>query len=249
MNVPVSVVLLAAGYGTRLYPLTKDRPKALLPLGGGVVLDWIVDGLAEVPSLSKIVLVTNRLFVQQFEGWSKTQSRRVALVDDGTSTPAERLGAIRDLLLALKHVESHEDVLVLGTDNLFTWSLAPFVAFAQTKRPAATVALQDVGSIEEARRCAVVELDHQARLIRCVEKPNQPSSRTVALCVYYFPPTIRNRMEAFVSTETRTDAPGYFLEWLVRKEPVYGYRASGMWVDIGTPETYQQITQQWTQVR
>jgi len=276
MNTPrVSVCLLAAGYGTRLYPLTKDHPKALLPLGsgvtpppasgpkgrlsskgppsadevgGGVILDWILDTVEAVPGLSKLVLVTNHKFFPQFEAWQRTHSRALELVDDGTSTPETRLGAIRDLMLGLAQVGACDDLLVLGTDNVFTWSLADFVAFAKRKRPSATVALRQATSLQAASRCAVVELDGAARLIRCVEKPASPFSSTVALCVYYFSQACRGRFEEFVRIGGNVDAPGYFIEWLVKQEPVYGFMTDGEWFDIGSKESYQEAVQRWSRL-
>ena len=249
MTHAVSAVLLAGGYGTRLYPLTKDCPKALLPIGERVVLDWIVENVSTVSELSRMVLVTNHRFAGQFEAWRA--SRQMAqngvdlqLIDDGSSSPDTRLGAIRDLLLGMAEF-GHEDVLVLGTDNMFAWPLAHFATFAATKRSAATVAVQSVSSLEEARRYAVVELDAAARLTHCVEKPAQPTSLTIALCVYYFPSSIRARLEEFLQSGGNRDAPGYFLEWLVPREPVYGFRADGQWFDIGDQETYEHAVQYW----
>ena len=242
----VSAILLAAGYGTRLYPVTKDCPKALLPLGPGVVLDWILAGVQGVPGLSRVVLVTNHRFVQQFDAWSQQRHVPLDVVDDGTSTPESRLGAIRDLLLGLTRVEPHDDVLVLGTDNLFAWSLADFVAFAAAKRPAMTVALRTVRSPQDASRCAVVELDPQGRLLRCIEKPASPFSLTVGLCVYYIPASCRGRLEEFVTCGGDVDAPGYFAEWLVKQEAVYGFMTAGEWFDIGSHETYQHAVQWWS---
>ena len=245
MTPPISAILLAAGYGTRLYPLTKNRPKALLPLGRGVVLDRILSGVQSVPGLSRVILVTNHRFVRQFAAWSQQRRAPLEVVDDGTATPETRLGAIRDLLLGLTRVEQHDDALVLGTDNLFTWSLVDFVAFAKTKRPAVTIALRTVRSRQEASRCAVVELNGDGRLVHCVEKPAQPASLTVSLCVYYIPASSRGRLEEFVKRGGNADAPGYFVEWLVKQEAVYGFMTEGMWFDIGSQETYRRAVQQW----
>lgn len=246
MSHSLSVILLAAGYGTRLYPLTEDRPKALLPLGQGVVLDQIVAGVEAVPALSHVVLVTNHRFAKSFEAWNRQQATPVELVDDGTATPQTRIGAIRDLLLGLTRIEPDADALVLGTDNVFTWSLADFAAFAKTKRPAMTVALHTVRSVEEATRCAVVELNPDGRLMRCVEKPREPSSLTISLCVYYIPASCRGRLEEFVAQGGNVDAPGYFVAWLVSQEAVYGFLTQGEWCDIGSQEAYQHALQQWS---
>jgi len=242
---PLSAVLLAAGYGTRLYPLTTDRPKALLPLGHAVLLDPVMDNLRAVPGLTSLVLVTNHRFAEQFRRWQAQRGLTLEVVDDGTAAPEVRLGAIQDLLLGLARVPVAHDVLVLGTDNLFTWPLTEFVRAAEARRPAATTALRRAPSREEARRYAVVELDPDGRVRRCAEKPAEPFSLLIGLCVYYLPAQIRHRVQDFLDQGGKGDAPGYFLEWLAAREPVYGVPTAGEWFDIGTPETYRQAVEQW----
>ena len=265
--IPLNAVLLAAGYGTRLYPLTRDCPKALLPLGEAVLLDPMMDNLLAVPGLAKTVLVTNHRFAEGFRQWAAQRRRTLEIIDNGTATPQTRLGAVRDLLLALARVPSDEDVVVLGTDNLFTWSLAEFVEFAMAKRPAAVIALRPAASAEEATRCGVAELAADpstraggpslgmsprglhGRVIRFVEKPAVPPSMTVVLCVYYFPAPLRNRIRQFIQEGGNGDAPGYLIEWLVSREPVHGFMTGGAWFDIGTLETYQLAVQRWQRMR
>lgn len=244
---PVSTVLLAAGYGTRLYPLTNDRPKALLPLGRRVIVDPILDGLEAIPDRGKVVMVTNKRFFPQVDAWARAQRLPIELVNDGTETNETRLGAINDLRLALDTIDPADDALVIGTDNLFTWSLPEFVRAARAKRPAASVAVREVATDDEARRCGVAELAADGRIVRCVEKPQQPPSRTILLAVYFFPAPVRRRVQEFLDSGGNGDAPGFFIEWLARsgQEPVYGYPTGGDWFDIGTPETYRQAEQQW----
>lgn len=245
MSARVSVVLLAAGYGTRLYPLTKEQPKALLKLGRQTILDWMVEELATVPKLSQTVLVSNHRFAARFRAWQRRRRWSGQLLDDGSTSPDTRLGAIRDLQMALARIDPRDDVLVLGTDNVFAWSLADLVRAAKTVRPAATVAVRQVDSAEEARRCAVVSMARTQRLRDCVEKPAHPSSLTVALCIYYFPSAMRHRIDQFVREGGNADAPGYFIEWLVKQESVYGFMTQGAWFDIGTHESYRQAARQW----
>ena len=242
----MNAILLAAGYGTRLYPLTKHHPKALLPLGPQkVVLDVILENLRSVASLRDVVLVSNHLFIDQFREWNATRHRHVKLVDDGTSTPETRLGAINDLVLGLSQMDRADDVLVVGTDNVFTWLLQDLVSFAAKKRPAAVVAVREVPTNEEASQLGVVELDANARILRFLEKPADPPARTIALCVYVFPLAMQRRLTDFVTQEGNADAPGFFIEWLVKTEPVYGYLTSGEWLDIGTHTSYDQAVQRW----
>ena len=242
----VSVILLAAGYGTRLYPLTKNRPKALLELGDRLLLDEVIEQVRAVRGPSKVMLVSNHRFADQFQQWQQKSGKGVTVIDDGTDTPETRLGAIGDLQLGRKDIPPTDDLLVLGTDNLFTWSLAEFAADAASKRPSPSIALQTVATDKEASLYGVVELNNAGRVTRMVEKPKQPPSRLVSVCVYYFPAAMRGRFDEFLKSGGNPDAPGYFIEWLTRQESVYGHALRGDWFDIGSLEAYQQAVEFWT---
>ena len=242
----ITAVLLAAGYATRLYPLTKHRSKALLPLGGGVILDPIVQALGQVPGVSARWLVTNHLFAESFRAWQRERRVALEILDDGSKTPEGRLGAIRDLTLAREQTNAADDLLVMGTDNLFRWSLAEFVQRAQHHRPCASVALWQAPSADAATQFGVVLRDHTSRLTAFVEKSPQPPSKEAALCVYYFPAAMCDDMQRFLAEGGSADAPGYFIEWLVRHRTVYGVLMVGAWYDIGTPETYRTVLETWT---
>jgi len=243
---PVSVVLLSAGYATRLYPLTKDRPKALLPLGRGVILDAIVEAVMDVPTVNERILVTNHRFAAQFSTWQRTSGAKVTVVDDGTETADTRLGAIRDLALARRQMPPGDDLLVVGTDNLFRWSLADFVRTAQRARPRPSIALWEAPSTEAATQFGVVTRDATSRITVFVEKSAQPPSREVALCVYYFPAPMCGAIQQFLDAGGNADAPGYFIQWLVERGAVYGVLMPGAWYDIGSLATYQTVVQEWS---
>ena len=242
----VSVILLAAGYATRLYPLTKDCPKALLPLGHGVILDEVVRSLDGVPGLRRRFLVVNRRFVGQFRSWQRASGADIEILDDGTQTPETRLGAIRDVELARRSADPRDDLLVIGTDNLFRWSLADFVTAARRYHPSPSIALWDAPSREAARPFGVVTRDPNRRITAFVEKSPAPPSTEVALCVYYFPAPMGGDIQRFIAEGGNADAPGYFIEWLVRRGVVYGVMMPGAWYDIGTPEAYQAVVNEWT---
>ncbi len=242
-----SAILLAAGYGTRLYPLTKDRPKALLPLGEGVLLDQAWAALRRLPAIARCVLVTNHRFAPQFEQWRRHQEAEVEIVDDGTTGPTRRLGAIPDLLLGWKRAP-HDDVLVIGTDNVFTWSLTPFLRVAQAKRPSATIGTGRVPTLRDASLYGVVATDQRGRITQFLEKPAQAPSKAIALCIYYFPATMKARMVQFLRQNGNGDAPGFFLSWLVQQEPVYAHVARGQWFDIGSHASYEAVVA-WKQRR
>lgn len=241
----LTVVYLAAGYATRLYPLTKDRPKALLPLTRGLILDDIVAAVSRAPGISRQVLVTNHRFAEDFTRWQREARALVEILDDGTETAETRLGAIRDLELARMHAGGTGDLLVLGTDNLFSWPVADFLRQAQARAPRATIGLWEAPLLEAVTQFGVAVLDGEGRITRFVEKSPEPPSLLVALCMYYFPEAMTGRIAQFIGEGGNPDAPGYFLEWLVRQEPVYGARMRGAWHDIGSLDTYQAVAKSW----
>ena len=241
----LSVILLAAGYATRLYPLTKDRPKTLLPLGRGVILDAVYEAVCGVPDVQRVILVTNHRFADQFLAWQRTCAAPVQVLDDGTDTAENRLGAIRDLALAHRLTDATDDLLVLGTDNLFGWPLADFVTRAQRYRPDPSVALWEAPSKEAVTQFGVAIRDGTSRITAFVEKSPQPPSTEVALCVYYFPSVMCGKIQQFLDQGGNADAPGYFIEWLVRTGVVYGVPMAGAWYDIGTLETYRAVVDEW----
>lgn len=241
---PVTAVLLAAGYATRLYPLTKDRPKALLPLGEGVILDEVIRSLPGVPGLRQQLLVTNHRFAAPFREWAASRGGTVKVIDDGTETAEKRLGAIRDLELAWKDAGS-DDLLVLGTDNLFDWPLERFVAEAKRHSPSPSIALWTAASPSSATQFGVVLREASGRITQFAEKSPNPPSTEVALCVYYFPAAMCGKIREFIASGENTDAPGFFIKWLAQHGPVFGLMMGGVWHDIGTLKEYETVIAHW----
>lgn len=242
----LTVVLLAAGYATRLYPLTQNRPKALLPLAGEqTILDGVLQTLPQLPEVRKTVLVTNHRFAGHFQAWQQARQAPVVVVDDGTETVDTRLGAIGDLALACRQGAPDDDVLVIGTDNLFEWPLKDFVAAAKPHRPHPSVALWQAPSKASATQFGVVTREASGRITAFAEKSPQPPSRDVALCVYYFPAGVCDRIPAFLAGGGNGDAPGYFIKWLAEQGPVYGVMMPGAWYDIGSLASYEAVQGAW----
>ncbi len=236
-----AALILAAGFATRLHPLTAERPKSLLPIGSRVVLDWTLDALEALPAIQRIVLVTNAKFAAQFEAWLRTRPATVPVqvINDGATSDAYRLGAIRDLQLVLEQGHMREPLLVIAGDHILEWDLADFLRCAQAHLPATTVAVYALPDPAEAPRFGIARLDAQQRLIAFEEKPAHPQSHLAVVCVYYFQPQrIQARLTEYLATNQPTDAPGFFIGWLSAREPVYGWLAQGRLFDIGTLETY-----------
>jgi glucose-1-phosphate thymidylyltransferase len=232
----VKCVILAAGYATRLYPLTDDLPKHLLPVGGRPMLEWVLDRVTEVEEVEAIHLVTNRRFAPAFTGWAEPHG--VGVHDDGTTSNEDRLGAVGDLQLAIEAGDlGHDELLVLAGDNLFELSLPGFVAWWRAKpQPASAVPLHDVGDLELATHYGIADIDDRDRIVRFVEKPSDPPSTLASTLIYLLPPEHVRLVGTYLDDGQSPDNAGSFLGWLAGREPVYGYRFAGSWYDIGNHE-------------
>jgi glucose-1-phosphate thymidylyltransferase len=226
-------VILAAGYATRLRPLTDDLPKHLLPVGNRPMLEWVLDAVGEVEEVDAIHLVTNRRFAPAFERWAEPHG--VLVHDDGTTSNEDRLGAVGDLNLVIEAAGLRDDeLLVLAGDNLFELSLPRLVEWSRTKpQPASAVPLHDVGDLELATHYGIAEIDEQERIVQFVEKPSDPPSTLASTLIYVLPPEHVRLIRTYLADGQSPDNAGSFLGWLTRREAVYGYRFEGSWYDIG----------------
>jgi glucose-1-phosphate thymidylyltransferase len=233
----MKAVILAAGYATRLYPLTLDRPKALLPVAGRPMVEHLLLQLEGVEELDSVYLVTNAKFAGAFREWAAGwDGQEVQIVDDGTADEETKLGAIGDLELAIRSAAIDDDLLVLAGDNLFSESLAPFAAFARAKR-APVIGVYDVGDLDAIRRYNAIELDGDDRLTYFEEKPEQPRSTLTGIALYFYPRESLGLVREYLDAGSNPDQPGRLVEWLYPRQPVYAWRVRGRWYDIGSAET------------
>jgi glucose-1-phosphate thymidylyltransferase len=227
----VKAVILAAGYATRLRPLTENRAKPLLPVAGRPMVDWTLDKLAEVRDVDEIHLVTNGRFARDFTEWAR--DREVVIHDDETETNEDRLGAIGDIVYVADREEwEGEDVLVVAGDNLFDFSLADYVDWWQQKDGSA-IAVYEQPNPELVSQYSVVELDSDDRVASFVEKPEKPESNLTAIATYVYHRAHLALLRAYIAEGNSPDQPGHFIAWLHTRAPVYGYRFAGEWLDIG----------------
>jgi glucose-1-phosphate thymidylyltransferase len=222
----VKGLILAAGYATRLRPLTDDFPKGLLPVGGRPIVDWIVDNLRRA-GIDDIRLVTNARFARLFEDWADG----VTIVDDGTSTNETRLGAIGDIQFA----NLGDDALIVAGDNLFEYEIADFVEFWRGREGSA-VAVHDVGSKELAKKYGVIAVDPDGRIVDFAEKPEEPASTLIATATYLYTRAHLRLVDTYLAEGNAPDQPGHLVAWLHRREPVYAYPFVGGWYDVGDLE-------------
>jgi glucose-1-phosphate thymidylyltransferase len=229
----VKAVILAAGYATRLRPLTDDVPKHLLPVGDRPMLDWVLDRVREVEAVDAIHLVTNSRFAPAFARWAGEHG--VSVHDDGTTSNEDRLGAVGDLRLVIEEAGlEDEELVVLAGDNLFEFSLPGFVEWWRAKpQPATAVPLHDVGDLELATHYGIADTGDDDRVVRFVEKPSDPPSTLASTLIYLVPPEHVRLVRTYLDEGQSPDNAGSFLGWLAAREPVYGYRFEGTWYDVG----------------
>ncbi|HJQ50280.1 MAG TPA: nucleotidyltransferase family protein [Gaiellaceae bacterium] len=232
----MKAVILAAGYATRLRPLTDDVPKHLLPVGDRPMLDWVLDKIREVDEVDGVHLVTNSRFASAFACWA--ESHEVVVQDDGTTSNEDRLGAVGDLGLVIDAARlNDEELLVLAGDNLFDLSLPRFVEWWRGKpQPSSAVPLHDVGDLELATQYGVATTDADDLIVQFVEKPTDPPSTLASTLIYLLPPEHVRLVTRYLDAGESADNAGSFLGWLARYERVYGYRFEGSWFDIGGRE-------------
>ena len=235
-------VILAAGYATRMYPLTENLPKSLLVVAGKTILEHILAKVEEVPEIDEIILVSNAKFADQFRTYIKKlgQDDRITLIDDGTWDNEHRLGAVADLGLAIEQRQINDDILVLAGDNLFDFSLRDFVDYFHTvNADCITTYIEE--NIEALQRTGVAEIDPSGRVLSFEEKPKNPRSNNAIPPFYIYTKTTIKMMQRFLQSRKNNDAPGQFIVWLVNRRPVNAYRVKGKRYDIGSLSSYEKV--------
>lgn len=239
----MNALLLAAGYATRLYPLTLRTPKPLLPVAGKPIAQYMVDQLGTIPGVERLLVVTNHRFAEHFRAWAVAAPGRfrVEVVDDQTETNETRLGAIGDVAHVLdRHPHlAQVPLFVLGGDNLVDFQLVDLAQDFHARGGAATViALVHTEDAAQLRRSGVVTLGRDRRVIDFVEKPAEPQSDLTCPPFYVFPPAALALLPEYLAAGESPDAPGNFIAWLHRRAPVYGHVFAEQRYDVGTPESY-----------
>ena len=236
----MKAIVLAAGYATRLYPLTETVAKPLLPVSGRPMIDYVLDRIHEVDEVDGVHVVTNHKFADSFLRWGEAHEAagiRIDVHDDGTTSEDDRLGAIGDIRFVIERAGvGSDDLLVVAGDNLFDYSIADYVHWWRGKGEASAVALYDVGDVELVKKYSAVELDADDRLVHFVEKPEHPETTLVATATYLFHRVHVPLVERYLEEGNSPDQPGRLVAWLVPRAPVYGYRFEGEWRDIGDAE-------------
>jgi len=240
----MKVLILAAGYATRLYPLTLTQPKPLLPVAGKPMIDYVMDNLSSLEGLDHFYVVTNAKFSPHFQKWADHYRRGktkldFTIVNDGSTDDSNKLGAIGDLHLVLDREKIDDDLIVVAGDNLFSQNLQAFGAFCREKN-APVLAVYDVGNLDQIKKYNSITIDGDGKITFFEEKPKQPISTLTGIALYFYPRSAIPLIKQYVAEGNNPDQPGRLVQWLYSKTPVYTWTVPGIWYDIGSKETLEE---------
>ncbi len=233
-------LILAAGYATRLYPLTENFPKPLLEVGGKTILDWLVDDIDGLGLIDEYVVISNHKFAHHFDKWSKEKEQKITVVDDGTESNETRLGAVRDIQFAIDKLALDDDMLVIAGDNLLDFSLTKFIEYAKAKNTSCIMRYFEPNG-EKLKKCGVVEIDGEDKIVSMAEKPQEPKSNWCCPPFYYYTKADAKRIEKGIAAGCGVDAPGSFIAWLSGEVTVHAMEMPGSRYDIGNLESYRKV--------
>lgn len=242
----MKALVLAAGYATRLYPLTLNRPKALLEVGGKPMLDRLLERIRAM-GVDETIVVTNAKFTPHFEEWAQDKER-VTIVNDGTTSNEDRLGAIGDIAFVLDELQVDDDLVVVAGDNLFGEDISGFAEYG-LEVDAPVLAVHDVGDLNSMSEYNQVEVDSDGRVVFMEEKPEQARTTLAGIALYYYPRHALPLIRRYLAEGNNPDQPGRLPEWLYSRTPVYTWQLPGEWYDIGSAETLQEADTIFSQSR
>ena len=238
----MNIIIPSAGYATRLYPLTHSTPKALLEIGGKRIIEHLFEKIRELPNIHKVVIVTNELFYERFMQWyiSFPTEFSISILNDHSKSNDDRLGAVQDIFLAVKYLHNSDDILVLHSDNIFSFSLVPLADYFRELRKT-LIGLFDVHDPTIAKRLGTVKVNENSRILSFQEKQIEVESTISSVGIYFFSKEVITLLQTYLEKGNSPDGTGNFIKWLLERREVYGFLCScagEYWFDIGTPESY-----------
>jgi glucose-1-phosphate thymidylyltransferase len=245
----MKAVVLAAGYATRLYPLTRDRPKPLLEVGGRPILERLLQHFDAVEELDRVYVVTNGKFAERFREFASGWEGRleISVVDDGTTSDETKLGAIGDLELVIRREGVEDDLVVAAGDSIFDRPrLEHFVRLGHERR-APVVAVREVEDLEQLKAYSVLTTDGDGRILAFQEKPEEPTGTLAGIALYFYPRAVLPLIRRYIDEGNNADQPGRLVEWMYTRVPFYTWRLEGRWFDIGSKDTLAAADREFSQ--
>ncbi len=240
-------LILAAGYATRLYPLTENFPKPLLEVQGKTILDWLIDDIDTLGMVDEYVVISNHKFAHHFDKWAENK-KKIAVVDDGTSSNETRLGAVRDIQFAIDKLNLDDDMLVIAGDNLLDFSLTKFITYAKSKNTSCIMRYYE-GSTEKLKKCGVVTIDENDRITDMAEKPSEPKSNWCCPPFYYYTREDAKLVKKGIESGCGVDAPGSYIAWLCTQTHIHAMEMPGKRYDIGNLESYKKVQDEYKGIK
>ena len=236
----MKILILAAGYATRLYPLTKHWPKPLLLVKEKPIIAHIIEKVDSIDAVNEIIIVSNDKFFPQFEDWAKNVKfkNKITVINDKTTSENDRLGAIGDINFAINYSNIKDDLMVIGGDNLFSFNLKKFSEFLKQKKAMCAVGVYDIKNPDMVSKYGVITLDKSKKIIDFHEKPKKSNSTLISMCVYFFRANALNLFKQYIESKDCHDTSGDYIKWLCKKTEVLGYEFKGIWYDIGDIVTF-----------
>jgi glucose-1-phosphate thymidylyltransferase len=239
----MKVLILAAGYATRLYPLTLTQPKPLLPVAGKPMIEYVLDNIAPI-GVDRVYVVTNAKFAGHFQRWADEYREKKAkldftVVNDGSTDDSNKLGAIGDMHLVITKENIQDDLIVVAGDNLFSQSVEAFGKYCREKN-APVLAVYDVGSLEQIKKYNAINIDSTGKITFFEEKPKNPTGTITGIALYYYPKHVLPMIKQYMAEGNNPDQPGRLVQWLYTRTPVYTWVVPGLWYDIGSKETLEE---------
>ena len=233
-------LILAAGYATRMYPLTENFPKPLLKVQGKTILDWLIGDIDTLGVVDEYVVISNHKFAHHFDAWAKERPQKITVVDDGTESNETRLGAVRDIQFAIDACKIDDDMLVIAGDNLLNFSLTKFIAYAMEKKTSCIMRYYEAVK-EKLSRSGVATIDENDKIVDMEEKPAQPKSNWCCPPFYYYTREDARLVKKGIEAGCGVDAPGSYIAWLCKQTTVHAMEMPGTRYDIGNLESYEQV--------
>lgn len=237
-------LILAAGYATRLYPLTENFPKPLLEVGGKSILDWLIDDIDTLGLVDEYVVISNHKFAHHFSEWAGKKTQKITVVDDGTTSNETRLGAVRDIKFAIDALSLDDEMLVIAGDNLLDFSLTGFITYAKEKAAPCIMRYYEPNE-NKLTKCGVVEIDGNDKIISMQEKPAVPKSHWCCPPFYFYTRQAASMIGKGIEAGCGVDAPGSYIAWIAGEMNVYAMQMPGKRYDIGNLESYEKVKKEY----
>ena len=238
----MTCIILAAGYATRMYPLTLNFPKPLLEVGGKKIIDWLIEDLEEA-GVERTVVVSNHKFIYHFQSWAEGREN-ISVLDDGSVDNDHRLGAVKDIEFAIEKANIDDDIVVLAGDNVLNFSLSSFIEYGREKKTSCIMRHEEK-DLNKLRKTGVIEINEDELVLNMEEKPQEPKSNWAVPPFYYYTKEDKDLIKEGIASGCGTDAPGSFVSWLVKKKPVHAYKMIGDRFDVGSIEGYERIKKEY----